>query len=66
LAALIGIVFAQKNKIKHLWHVQEIIAKPVIFNKVFIKLLSLKRNHVAVYDSKTTMEFWINKNKDLT
>ena len=62
LAALIGIVFAQKNKIKHLWHVQEIIANPIIFNKGFIKLLSLKGNHVAVYDSKTTMEFWIKNN----
>ena len=66
LAALIGIIFAAKNKIKHLWHVQEIIAKPTIFNKGFIKLLSLKSNHVAVYDSRTTMEFWIDGNKKLT
>jgi glycosyltransferase involved in cell wall biosynthesis len=65
LAALIGIIFARKNKIKHLWHVQEIIAKPRIFNKGFVQLLSLKSNHVAVYDSKTTMEFWINGNKSL-
>lgn len=62
LAALIGIIFAKKNKIKHLWHVQEIIAKPVIFNKGFVKLLSLKANNIAVYDSKTTMEFWIKDN----
>ena len=62
LASLIGIVFAKKFKIKHLWHVQEIIAKPVFFNKGFVKLLSLKSNHVAVYDSKTTMEFWIKDN----
>ena len=65
LAALIGIIFAHKNKIKHLWHIQEIIAKPVIFNIGFIKLLSLKSNHVAVYDSKTTMEFWIKDNAKL-
>lgn len=65
LAALIGIRFAAKNKIKHLWHVQEIIAKPKLFNKGFIKLLSLKSNDVAVYDSKTTMEFWIDGNKKL-
>jgi glycosyltransferase involved in cell wall biosynthesis len=65
LAALIGIIFARKNKIKHLWHVQEIIAKPAIFNKGFIKLLSLKSNHVAVYDSRTTMEFWIKDNATL-
>jgi glycosyltransferase involved in cell wall biosynthesis len=65
LAALIGIIFARKNKIKHLWHVQEIIAKPVIFNKGFVKLLSLNSNHVAVYDSRTTMEFWIKDNEKL-
>jgi glycosyltransferase involved in cell wall biosynthesis len=65
LASLIGIVFAAKNKIKHLWHVQEIIAKPTFFNKGFVKLLSLKSNHIAVYDSKTTMEFWINGNTEL-
>lgn len=65
LAALIGIIFARKNKIKHLWHVQEIIAKPVIFNKGFVKLLSLDCNHVAAYDSKTTMEFWIKDNEKL-
>lgn len=65
LAALIGIVFARKNKIKHLWHVQEIIAKPVIFNKGFIKLLSMDCNHVAAYDSKTTMDFWIKDNEKL-
>lgn len=65
LAALIGIVFAKKNNIKHLWHVQEIIAKPVIFNKGFVKLLSIKANDVAVYDSKTTMEFWIKNNPRL-
>lgn len=65
LAALIGIIFARQKKIKHLWHVQEIIAKPVVFNKGFIKLLSLKSNHVAVYDSRTTMEFWIKDNPTL-
>ena len=65
LAALIGIVFAKKNNIKHLWHVQEIIAKPVIFNKGFVKLLSIKANDVAVYDSRTTMEFWIKNNPRL-
>jgi len=65
LAALIGIIFARKYKIKHLWHVQEIIAKPKIFNKGFVKLLSLESNHVAVYDSKTTMEFWTEGNSIL-
>lgn len=66
LAALIGILFAKKRKIKHLWHVQEIIAKPKIFNTAFKKILSIKSNHKIVYDSKETMDFWIKKNKELT
>ena len=66
LAALIGIIFAQKRSIKHLWHVQEIIAKPKIFNLAFKRLLSLKSNHKVVYDSIATMNFWINGNKNLT
>jgi glycosyltransferase involved in cell wall biosynthesis len=66
LAALIGIIFANKRKIKHLWHVQEIIAKPKIFNLAFKKLLSLNCNHKVIYDSKATMNFWIKNNKTLT
>lgn len=65
LASLIGIVFARKYKIKHLWHVQEIIAKPKVFNRGFVKLLSIPSNHVTVYDSRTTMEFWIAGNPKL-
>lgn len=66
LAALIGIVFAKKRKIKHLWHVQEIIAKPKIFNIVFKKILGIKSNHKVAYDSHETMKFWIEGNAALT
>ncbi|WP_338376112.1 glycosyltransferase family 4 protein [uncultured Flavobacterium sp.] len=66
LAALIGISFAKKNKIKHLWHVQEIIAKPKIFNLSFKKILGIKSNHKIIYDSKETMNFWIKGNETLT
>lgn len=66
LAALIGIIFAKKRNIKHLWHVQEIIAKPKVFNFAFKKLLSLKCNHKVAYDSIATMNFWIKNNKALT
>jgi glycosyltransferase involved in cell wall biosynthesis len=66
LAALIGISFAKKNKIKHLWHVQEIIARPKIFNLSFKKILGIKSNHKIIYDSKETMNFWIKGNQTLT
>jgi glycosyltransferase involved in cell wall biosynthesis len=65
LAALIGIMFAKKRNIKHLWHVQEIIAKPKIFNFLFKKILSLNYNHKVVYDSIATMNFWIANNPKL-
>ena len=59
LAALIGILFARKNKITHLWHVQEILARPRFINRAFTWLLSRPYNHKAVYDSQETMHFWI-------
>lgn len=65
LASLIGIVFARKHNIKHLWHVQEIIKKPMLFNKGFKTLLGLRSNHKIIYDSKATMDFWINNNPSL-
>lgn len=66
LAALIGISFARKRNIKHLWHVQEIIAKPKLFNSSFKKILAIKSNHKIIYDSKETMNFWIKDNPVLT
>lgn len=66
LAVLIGILFAKKRNIKHLWHVQEIIAKPKVFNFLFKKILSLDCNHKVVYDSIATMNFWIENNLKLT
>ena len=66
LAALIGILFAKKRKIKHLWHVQEIIAKPKVLNFLFKKALSMDCNHKTVYDSIATMNFWIENNQKLT
>lgn len=65
LAALVGILFAKKRKIKHLWHVQEIIAKPKILNFLFKKILSFDCNHKVAYDSIATMNFWIENNQKL-
>lgn len=62
LANLIGILFARKHSIRHLWHVQEIITKPAIINAAFKKLLALKANDKIIYDSKETMLFWIKDN----
>ncbi len=65
LAVLIGLLFARKFDIKHLWHVQEILAKPKFINKAFKKLLSSDANSKATYVSKETMNFWIEGNEKL-
>jgi glycosyltransferase involved in cell wall biosynthesis len=62
LAVLLGIFYAKKNKIKHLWHVHEIIESPILFTKSFIKLLALNSNSIIVYNSLATKYFWdVNK-----
>ncbi len=58
LAVMLGIIFSRKHRISHLWHVQEIIPKPKLFNRMFKRLLEQKSNNVAVYDSIQTMDFW--------
>ena len=58
LAVLLGIIFAWKKNIKHLWHVHEIIEKPSFFKKAFIKLLTLKSNTYIIYNSQATKIFW--------
>lgn len=65
LAVLIGILFAKKMKIKHLWHVQEILARPRVINRLFDYILSLNCNHKVIYDSEETMNFWIKGNEKL-
>lgn len=68
LAVLLGIFYARKTKIKHLWHVHEIIESPKIFTKTFKKLLAQKQNTRIVYNSYATRNFWsqaATKDKEL-
>lgn len=58
LAVLLGIFYAYKSGIKHLWHVHEIIESPKIFTKLFCKLLALKSNSRIIYNSVATKVFW--------
>ena len=58
LAVLLGIFYAQKTKIKHIWHVHEIIESPKIFTKAFNFLLSLNSNTKIIYNSVATGNFW--------
>lgn len=69
LAVLIGFMFAKKTKVKHIWHVHEIIESPKIFTKLFRKFLSHSSIFKIVYNSKATQKFWDNtevlKNKSI-
>ena len=58
LAVLLGIIYARKRKVKHLWHVHEIIKYPKVFMKLFCKLLQNKANTKIVYNSISTENFW--------
>ena len=67
LAVLLGIQFAKKRNIKHLWHVHEIIESPKLFTNLFLQLLKSRANSNIVYNSIATQNFWdktlIIKNK---
>lgn len=61
LAVLIGILYARKRKIKHIWHVHEIVAKPFFVKHIFLKFLGLSGNDIIIYNSNTTKNFWENQ-----
>lgn len=58
LAVLIGLIYAKKRNIKHIWHIHEIIQKPKLVKTVFFKLISLKTNNHLIYNSFATRSFW--------
>lgn len=58
LAALLGFIYARKRKVKHLWHVHEIIESPKVFTRLFCKFLQNKANTKIVYNSISTQSFW--------
>ncbi len=53
LAVLLGMIYAKKRKIKHLWHVHEIIVHPKFIASIFPKLL-MRYSHLVVCNSKAT------------
>ncbi|WP_282786545.1 glycosyltransferase family 4 protein [Flavobacterium croceum] len=62
LAVLLGLFYAKKRKIKHLWHVHEIIESPKVFSNLFCFLLKNKSNTQIVYNSIATQNFWNRNN----
>ncbi len=62
LAVLLGMIYAKKRNIKHLWHVHEIIVYPKPIATIFPMLLN-KYADVVVCNSNTTMKNLINRKK---
>lgn len=58
LAVLLGFFYSKKRKIKHIWHVHEIIESPKLFTKSFSKLLASKSVSKIIYNSIATKVFW--------
>jgi len=64
LAVLLGMLYARKRNIKHLWHVHEIITHPKIIASTFPKLLK-KYADVIVCNSYATKENLIRRIPEL-
>jgi len=58
LAVLLGINYARKRKIKHIWHIHEIIESPKLIKHFFLKLIQIKANTKIIYNSFATSKFW--------
>jgi glycosyltransferase involved in cell wall biosynthesis len=60
LAVLLGMMYARKRKIKHIWHVHEIIVHPKIIARIFPVLLN-KFANVIVCNSNETKKNLVNR-----
>ncbi len=60
LAVLLGMIYAKKRKIKHLWHVHEIIVHPKFIASIFPKLL-MRFSHLVVCNSFATEKNLIDR-----
>lgn len=64
LAVLLGMIYAKKRKIKHLWHVHEIIVHPKFIASLFPKLL-YRYADIVVCNSFATMKNVVERKKEL-
>lgn len=60
LAVLLGMIYARKRKIKHIWHVHEIIVHPKIIARIFPILLN-KFADVIICNSNETKKNLVNR-----
>ena len=60
LAVLTGAFYAKKYKIRHIWHVHEIISHPRLISNLYPKVVNYFSN-TAVFNSFSTQDFMVNK-----
>jgi glycosyltransferase involved in cell wall biosynthesis len=60
LAVLLGMIYSRKRKIKHLWHVHEIIVHPKLIASMFPKLL-YKYSDLVVCNSYATKKNLVDR-----
>jgi glycosyltransferase involved in cell wall biosynthesis len=65
LAVLLGAIYARKRKIKHLWHVHEIIVHPKLIASIFPKLLNNFAD-IIICNSKATLENLVKREKNIS
>src|SRR5690606_28548359 len=56
LAVFLGAFYSKKYKIKHIWHVHEIISHPKIISKTYPYLVNFYSDYV-VFNSKASFEY---------
>lgn len=64
LAVLLGALYAKQKKIRHIWHVHEIIEQPKILNTLYRHLVTCFSNQV-VFNSKASFESLVKGNRKL-
>jgi len=64
LAVLLGAFYAKRYKVKHVWHVHEIIKKPKIVSNIYPFLVD-KYSDLVVYNSNASKEFLCGKRASL-
>lgn len=65
LAVLLGMIYAKKRSIKHLWHVHEIILHPKMIASVFPKILN-KYADIIVCNSNATKKNLVDRVSELS
>jgi glycosyltransferase involved in cell wall biosynthesis len=64
LAVLLGMIYAKKRGVKHIWHVHEIIVHPKIIAAIFPKLLN-SFSDLVVCNSNATKYNLVKRKKEL-